>query len=315
MFEIFFYKTLLILLYSVKEVLYLIKKIKIFKYFPKIHPSGEQTKSYIQEYELLLNGDINNGLCAQWYYFSISNVRRGVTYKFNIVQKPDSMYKRGMKPCIFSEMSTYSRWYRGGHDVRYFHMANFLKKKKEILSAASKQYVGCSTLSWKYTATHDNDRVFFAHCTACQPYTYSQLLSKLSQITMKCCVRRGTLCHTLLGNDIPLLTITDYNSSLVERNKRYYVCISGRVHPGETPASYIFHYTWMMDGFLSFIVSNEKDAVELRKHIIFKVVPMLNVDGVICGTTRCSLSGLDPNRQYMYVLFQFHFFFHTKFHT
>ena len=32
---------------------------------------------------------------------------------------------------------------------------------------------------------------------------------------------------------------------------------------------------------------------------MFKIVPMLNPDGVIVGNYRCSLSGLDLNRQYI----------------
>src|SRR6218665_2453691 len=37
---------------------------------------------------------------------------------------------------------------------------------------------------------------------------------------------------------------------------------------------------------------------ELRKHFVFKIVPMINPDGVIVGNYRCSLSGHDLNRNY-----------------
>ena len=49
-------------------------------------------------------------------------------------------------------------------------------------------------------------------------------------------------------------------------------------------------------GFLEFIVSNDKDAKTLREIFVFKIIPMLNPDGVIVGNYRCSLSGLDLNR-------------------
>ena len=36
----------------------------------------------------------------------------------------------------------------------------------------------------------------------------------------------------------------------------------------------------------------------MRKHVVFKTVPMINPDGVIFGNFRTSLSGKDLNRQF-----------------
>ena len=36
----------------------------------------------------------------------------------------------------------------------------------------------------------------------------------------------------------------------------------------------------------------------LRDNFVFKLVPMLNVDGVVVGNYRCSLAGLDLNRMW-----------------
>ena len=68
--------------------------------------------------------------------------------------------------------------------------------------------------------------------------------------------------------------------------------ITGRVHPGESNGS------WMMQGFLNFITGNSLNAQELRRRVVFKVIPMSNPDGVIIGNYRSSLSGNDLNRQY-----------------
>lgn len=38
------------------------------------------------------------------------------------------------------------------------------------------------------------------------------------------------------------------------------------------------------------------DAKQLRDAFVFKVIPMLNPDGVINGNYRCSLAGVDLNR-------------------
>jgi hypothetical protein len=60
---------------------------------------------------------------------------------------------------------------------------------------------------------------------------------------------------------------------------------SGRVHPGETPAS------WMMKGMLEFLTGDSPQAVLLRQIYVIYIVPILNPDGVSYGNNRCSLAG------------------------
>lgn len=47
----------------------------------------------------------------------------------------------------------------------------------------------------------------------------------------------------------------------------------------------------MMKGIIDFLVSSEPEANLLRDNFVFKIVPMLNPDGVINGNYRCSLVG------------------------
>ena len=46
-------------------------------------------------------------------------------------------------------------------------------------------------------------------------------------------------------------------------------------------------------------MSDDDVAKYLRNNFVFKIIPMLNPDGVIIGNYRCSLSGLDSNRQWI----------------
>ena len=67
--------------------------------------------------------------------------------------------------------------------------------------------------------------------------------------------------------------------------------ISARGHPGETVGS------WMMHGVIEFLTDlTNPEAKLLRDNFVFKIIPMLNPDGVINGNYRCSLSGCDLNR-------------------
>jgi murein tripeptide amidase MpaA len=63
---------------------------------------------------------------------------------------------------------------------------------------------------------------------------------------------------------------------------------TGRLHPGESQGS------WMMEGFIRYLLSPE--AHFLRDKMVFKIVPMVNVDGVVLGNFRTGISGRDLNR-------------------
>ena len=66
--------------------------------------------------------------------------------------------------------------------------------------------------------------------------------------------------------------------------------LTARIHPGESNSSFV------MRGAIEFLTSDCAEAKLLRQNFVFKIVPMINVDGVINGNYRCSLSGIDLNR-------------------
>ena len=105
-------------------------------------------------------------------------------------------------------------------------------------------------------------------------------------------VRTQVLCKSQAGNPVPMLNITDFKDKSEDIAKREGIILSGRVHPGENNAS------WVMEGIIDFLLSNDKKAKFLRKNFVIKIVPILNADGVIVGNTRGSLGGLDYNRQW-----------------
>ena len=101
------------------------------------------------------------------------------------------------------------------------------------------------------------------------------------------------MCRSIAGNPLDLLIITNLESSQDAIAERPAVVISSRVHPGESNASFI------MEGVIEFLMSDDMQARMLRDLYVLKIVPMLNPDGVIVGNYRASLGGYDLNRQWL----------------
>ena len=67
--------------------------------------------------------------------------------------------------------------------------------------------------------------------------------------------------------------------------------VSSRVHPGEVPASHV------LDGVLAFLLrEHDPRAKRLRERFVFKLVPMLNPDGVADGNYRSDTLGASRPR-------------------
>ncbi|XP_078106974.1 cytosolic carboxypeptidase 1 isoform X3 [Sander vitreus] len=251
------------------------------------------------EYDLVLNSDINSNHYHQWFYFEVSGMRVGTTYRFNIInsEKSNSQFNYGMQVLMYSVQEAISgrpRWVRTGTDICYYknHFA------RSSIAAGGQKGKSYYTMTFSTSFSHKDDVCYFAYH---YPYTYSTLkmhLSKLEALrTPQIYLRQDILCKTLGGNSCPLLTITampesNSNDHICQFRNRPLIFLSARVHPGETNAS------WVMKGTLEFLMSTSPLAASLREAYIFKIIPMLNPDGVVNGNHRCSLSGEDLNRQW-----------------
>lgn len=196
-----------------------------------------------------------------------------------------------MKPLVFSEAKKAKHdtgWHRDGEGVCYY--PNSLPRPAR---KGRRRHYCTLKFELEFEDYQDGDTVWLAYC---YPYTYTGLQAYIAQLeadpvrsqSVKC----KALCRTLAGNEVICLSVTNITFDPTALDRRRVVLITARVHPGETCSSY------MMKGVMDFLTSMRPEAIELRDKFIFKLVPMVNPDGVINGNYRASLSGDDLNRRW-----------------
>ncbi|XP_029290026.1 cytosolic carboxypeptidase 4 [Cottoperca gobio] len=248
------------------------------------------------EYDLILNADANCNQHTQWFYFEVSNMVADVPYRFNVIncEKSNSQFNYGMQPVLYSVREALEgrpHWVRTGTEICYF--------RNQFCPAQGTRRTTFYTLTFTITFKHNEDVCYLAYH---YPYTYSALKAHLKLLQKsvdpaKVFFQQQVLCGTLAGNPCPLVTITACPASrscrdMHQLRNRPCIILTCRVHPGESNAS------WVMKGTLEFLCSSDPVAQSLREAFVFKLIPILNPDGVINGTNRCDLNSEDLNRQW-----------------
>nr|XP_057929413.1 cytosolic carboxypeptidase 6 [Doryrhamphus excisus] len=233
---------------------------------------------YISEFEfdLFIRPDTCNPRFRVWFNFTVENVRETQRVIFNVVNfsKTKSLYRDGMSPVVKS--TSRPKWQRlPAKNVYYYRCPDHRRN-----------YV----MSFAFCFDREDDVYQFAYC---YPYTYSRLQHYLASLERRNLpyLQREQLGLSVQQRHLDLLTITNPDQLSPEREKKL-VFLTARVHPGESPASFV------CQGLIDFLVSQHPVAQILRDYVIFKIVPMLNPDGVYLGNYRCSLMGFDLNRHW-----------------
>ena len=114
------------------------------------------------------------------------------------------MYQNGMKILMLdaSDCKTEDteeqlpRWKRAGHDIKYIqnHYTNDTCPS------------GLFQIEFSFEFDKGEKQIYFSHSV---PYTYSMLNEYLNKNVTKEKAKRATLCHSLAGNKVEYLTITN----------------------------------------------------------------------------------------------------------
>ncbi|KAH9496584.1 Cytosolic carboxypeptidase 6 [Bulinus truncatus] len=229
------------------------------------------------EYDLFIRPDTCNPRFRVWFNFIVENVKADQRVIFNIVNfsKTKSLYRDGMTPLIKS--TSRPKWVRIPSKYVYYYRCPDHRKN----------YV----MSFAFVFDREDDVYQFAYC---YPYSYTRLQNYLDNLERRNYdfFSRELLCLSVQQRRLDLITIASPNLCAKDNDKLKTILITARVHPGETPASFV------CQGIIDFLVSNHPIAKVLRDHLVFKIVPMLNPDGVYLGNYRCSLMGFDLNRHW-----------------
>ena len=291
---------------------------------------------YTNEYDLILRKDYNCEKNYSWFFFSIESDRE-TDIKFNILNfiKKKIMFdeKEKIRVLVYNKND---KWTRNTYNVQYYQnnikiippwedMDKFgfndeEKNKINIFNDKFKEDEKNNdifkifykdkdkgekedipdtefffTLSFCYhvNKTNINTPIYFALCF---PYTYSTLqeyLYKLSTTkTNKNKIKFSTLNKTICGNPLDILYISNFTSPQNELYSRQSVIFTARVHPGETSGSYV------IESVINNLLNNSEPSNNLLDKYIFKIIPMLNPDGVIHGHYRNNILGKDLNRMW-----------------
>ncbi|XP_043465436.1 cytosolic carboxypeptidase-like protein 5 isoform X1 [Leptopilina heterotoma] len=242
-----------------------------------------------------------------WFYFGVKAPKSGALVRLNVINlnKQVKMFSQGMCP-VYKVLPGHPQWER----IR--------DKPIYALDEKSNEF----TLSFTYR-TPDNLKAitYFAFT---YPFTYNDLQTQLKKIQSRLARRtinsvddiyyhRECVIKSLEGRRLELLTISSYQNISMERedslmnlfpennelrpfkfkNKKV-IFISARVHPGETPSSFV------LNGLLNLLLNREDPiAITLRRLYVFKLIPMLNPDGVAKGHYRMDTKGVNLNRVYL----------------
>ncbi|XP_059618270.1 cytosolic carboxypeptidase 6 [Phlebotomus argentipes] len=230
------------------------------------------------EYDLFLRPDTCNPRYRFWFNFTVDNVKQDQRVIFNVVNinKKRNLFKDGMTPLVKS--SGRPKWQRLSKSLVFFYKSPMHQNN----------YV----LSFSFAFDREDEVYQFA---LAPPYSYSRLQSYLSVLETKFPehrFQRTTLCHSLQNRKLELLTIdhVEKPDKVDSKNKLRVIFILARTHSGESPTSFV------IQGLIEFLIGNHPIAQILRSNFIFKIIPMVNPDGVFLGNNRCNLIGQDMNR-------------------
>ncbi|KAJ1522064.1 hypothetical protein ONE63_002379 [Megalurothrips usitatus] len=251
-----------------------------------------------------------------WFYFGIRGGTPFTLVKLNLVNlnRQVKMYSQGMAP-VFRILPGRGLWDRIREKPTYTIEDNVftLSFRYRTLENVRATTYFAFTFPYSYQDLMTSLRGFdkrFKNCSPPEKYFPGQGLSCNADDIY---YHREVVSYSLDGRRLDLLTISSHHGITPYREPRLknlfpdletprpyifggkkVIFVSARVHPGEVPSSYV------LNGLLESLLNRDDlTSILLRRMYVFKVVPMLNPDGVARGHFRTDTRGVNLNRVYL----------------
>ena len=252
-----------------------------------------------------------------WFYFGVKSAKeKNIKISIDNMNNCYKIFKNGYK-IVYNELSlgmTPSQF----QNIYNENEENNWKRLETEYIISLDEKTNLLSIKFDYDLP-ENQYVLFAFCF---PWSYKKNESYLKYI--KECYMNKIKEANIYYNDeiltlskekrnIHLLTITSKKNIVLSKKEQYIsglfpdknrcnlikhdkhiIFITARVHPGETPGTMIFN------GILKTLINNENPINKiLLDNFIFKLIPIINVDGVSNGYFRLEQDGFNLNRCYL----------------
>lgn len=219
-----------------------------------------------------------------WFFFRLQNAS-GKNVHINLTNLKDEDFGDGRWQNLRPRYS-----YDFGEGNVHAQNANWSAGEWDALPTSSREY-SREGKWYSFNITPTQQAVWVAPN---EPYTIARRDKFLSSISASPYVNISTIAVSPHGINVSAVTITDWNST----GGKAKVYVIAQQHSNEETQG-----SWATEGAIEFLL-NESDAsaAEIRRKLVFKFVPILNVDGTYEGVGRFTPpeggSQYDPNREW-----------------
>jgi Zinc carboxypeptidase/Cytosolic carboxypeptidase N-terminal domain len=205
---------------------------------------------------------------ASWYYFRLDHLDDTRAIKLTLTDLVGEYNDRpGAVPAGPDILPVYSE---NGRTWRHVDRGQWDDGKKEMI-----------------ITLHPRGRtLWIAHVP---PYTPADLDRLLADVRRHPHALVEVIGKSVQGRDLHMVTITEPQTPDAAKRSLF---LMSRQHAWEAGTSYV------AEGAIRFLVSDDPSAAQLRRDNIFRFIPMVDVDGCATGKVRFNANGYDVNRHW-----------------